>query len=292
MSLVLDSTREIWQQALEKHPEPYAIVLALSGGNDSRATYYAAKALNIPVTHILHIHTGTGIQQTTEWVRWFATEHAKLPYLEGSAGNRFEKRVLTHGFIGRGFRAHEIAYHLLKRGALVKTLSQEIRQKKRNRTILLLNGARLSESDNRAKNFANTPIRADKPRSKNVWVNLLQHWSKQDCFDICDENHAPQNPVARELCRSGECMCGTMQEIQARSEASSIYPEWGRWLDSLEMRVKETFPWGWGEPVSKEWLAEKAGQMRLFDAETFQPMCSSCNANLPQCPSPTSTLRP
>ncbi|MEM6839569.1 MAG: phosphoadenosine phosphosulfate reductase family protein [Cyanobacteria bacterium P01_C01_bin.120] len=273
----LESSKEIWKSALSQYT-PYAVVLALSGGDDSRATYYAAKALDIPVTHVVHIHTGTGIQQTTDWVRWFANEYAQLPYLEGSAGDRFEKRVLKHGFIGRGRSAHAIAFHLLKRDVLTSVLSK-IRQRKRGRKILILNGARLAESDNRAKNFANTPIRPDKKGSSNIWVNLLQHWTKADCQNICSDNKAPQNPVARELCRSGECMCGTMQSLQAREEAAALYPEWGDWLTDLERRViKAGFPWRWADPVPKCWAAEKAGQMRLFDSETFQPMCTSCNA--------------
>ena len=272
----LDSSRAVWNEAVSRY-QPYAIVLALSGGNDSRATYYAAKALNIPITHILHIDTGTGIPQTTEWVRWFATEYADLPYLEGSAGDTFRKRVLNHGFIGKGRQAHAIAFHLLKRDVLTSELSRGIRQGKRNRSIFLLNGARLAESDNRAKNFADTPIRPDKKGSSNIWVNLLQYWSKQHCQDICADNKAPQNPVSKELCRSGECMCGTMQSQQERAEAAAIFPEWGRKLDALEAEVKEAgFPWGWGDPVPKGWAAEKAGQLRLFDQD-FQPMCSSCN---------------
>jgi len=135
----LESSRQVWQQAIAQYPQPYAVVLAMSGGDDSRATYYAAKALNIPITHILHIDTGTGIRQTTEWVRWFANEYAQLPYLEGCAGSRFEKRVLQHGFIGQGKAAHAIAFHLLKRDVLTNVLSREIRQRKRNRPIFLLN---------------------------------------------------------------------------------------------------------------------------------------------------------
>jgi 3'-phosphoadenosine 5'-phosphosulfate sulfotransferase (PAPS reductase)/FAD synthetase len=223
----------------------------------------------------MHVHTGTGIQQTTDWVRWFATEYAQLPYLEGTAGDAYRNRVLSHGFPGMGRQAHSIMFHLLKHRVLTRVLAG-IRQRKRGRKILILNGARLSESDNRAKNFADTPIRPDRPGSSNVWVNLLQHWSKADCQDICLDNKAPQNPVAKEICRSGECMCGTMQSQQAREEAAALYPEWGAQLDALEKEVKAVgFPWGWGEQIPQDWAREKAGQMRLFDQD-FQPMCTSC----------------
>jgi 3'-phosphoadenosine 5'-phosphosulfate sulfotransferase (PAPS reductase)/FAD synthetase len=271
----LQSSRQIWQSALAKYPTPHAIVLALSGGNDSRAVYYAARALEIPITHILHIRTGTGIQETTDWVRWFANEVAQIPYIEGDAGDTYERRVLANGFIGRGLDAHAIAFHLLKRDVLTRELAK-LRQRKRNRPILILNGARLSESANRRKNLSD-PIRPDRLGSSNVWVNLLQHWDKLHCAAICDAHNAPQNPVARELCRSGECMCGTTQELSARAEASALFPEWGRWIDDLERRVMQDFPWGWGQPIPKTWSCEKAGQLRLFDAD-FQPMCTDCTS--------------
>ena len=281
----LDSTKQVWDEALSRYT-PYATVLALSGGNDSRATYFAAKALNIKIDAILHINTRTGIQQTSKWVRWFADEYAQLPLIEADAGDSYENYVLRKGFFGVGTgkasSAHTMAYHILKAKHLTKALSQHIRQGKRNRKIFILNGARIAESANRKSNL-NQPVRADrvdkdgKDKSSNIWVNLCHHWSKQNCADICDENHAPQNPVARELCRSGECMCGTTQGQQARIEASSLYPEWGAWIDGLESRVKEKFPWGWGEPVSQNWQSEKRGQLRLFDAD-FQPMCSTCTA--------------
>lgn len=275
----IGSSRAIWEQALKTHGEPYAKVLALSGGNDSRAAYYAAKELGIEIDYILHVRTGTGIQETTDWVRWFATEHAEIPYIEADAGDTYERWVLEHGFFGLGREAHAMTFHLLKRDQYVSALSREIRQRKRNRKIFLINGARIAESENRRKNL-NQPVRPDKRGSNNIWVNLCHYWEKQHCVDVCEDNHAPQNPVARELCRSGECLCGSYQPKEDRIEAATLYPEWGAWLDDLERRVQEKFPWGWGDRIPKSWSAEKAGQLSLFTAD-HQPMCSTCLKNAP-----------
>lgn len=67
----LDSSRDIIDRALAEI-EPYAIVAMISGGKDSLCAYLVAKALGVPVTHILHGVTGTGIAETTEFVRDFA----------------------------------------------------------------------------------------------------------------------------------------------------------------------------------------------------------------------------
>lgn len=278
----LDTSREIWDLA-NKNYTPYATVLALSGGNDSRATYYAAKALGIKIDAILHVNTRTGIQQTTDWVRWFANEYAQVKYIEADSGTTYEDYVLRKGFFGVGtgkHSAHSFAFRLLKRDAYVSALSREIRQRKRDRKIFLLNGARLSESRNRAENLS-APVRPDKLKadgsdaSSNIWVNLLQHWNKSDCEAICSENKAPINPVTRELCRSGECMCGTTQSQQERAQASAIYPEWGEMIDELDSYAKEKFGFGWGEQKPK---GGKVSQLNLFDVDDFQPMCSTCNA--------------
>lgn len=265
--MLLETSQKIWQTAIEKYP-PYATLIALSGGGDSMAAYYAAKALGISIDGIIHVRTGTGIFETTQFVRWFAGEEG-IPYLEGDAGNTYENRVLNKGFFGRGMRAHSYAYHLLKKAPLEKTISKEIRQRKRNRNVLLINGARLSESENRRKNYTASPVRVS---NNNIWVNLLQHWTKSDCEAIRNDNQAPCNPVSKQLCRSGECMCGTMQSHQERLEAAALFPEWGQWLDGLEAKAKETHPWGWGVEIPKSWQQEKQGQLSLFDS----PMCTDC----------------
>jgi 3'-phosphoadenosine 5'-phosphosulfate sulfotransferase (PAPS reductase)/FAD synthetase len=272
MNELLQQSHEIAKEAIASY-SPYAIVLAISGGNDSIATYYVAKRLGIQIDFILHINTRTGIRQTTEFVRKFA-ESEQVVYIEGNAGTAYENYVMRKGFFGRGKTAHTYSYHILKKDCLRKTLSANIRQGQRGRNILILNGARIEESDNRAKNFANKVIRQDTQKS-NIWVNLVHYWKKIDRDEFLTECKAVCNPVAKELCRSGECMCGTMQSQQAREEAAFFFPEWGEWLDKLERRVMQRFPWKWGQDIPKTWQLEQKGQLRLFDAD-FQPMCSDC----------------
>ena len=272
-SSALESSRKVYEQALRSFP-PFAVVLAFSGGNDSLATYYAAKVLGIKIDYILHVNTRTGIAETTEYVRKFAASTG-IPYLEADAGDKYEKRLFLRGFFGRGRHAHTLTYHILKKQQIRAALAT-IRRRKQNRNIWLLNGARVAESDNRAKNFAGKEIRRSDSKSSNIWVNLIHYWQKSHCSNLLADCKAPCNIVSRELCRSGECLCGSMQSVQARHEASVLFPAWGAWIDALEKKVMETFPWGWGEDIPVSWQLEQKGQLRLFPREDFQPMCSGC----------------
>jgi 3'-phosphoadenosine 5'-phosphosulfate sulfotransferase (PAPS reductase)/FAD synthetase len=262
----LDSSREIVERAISQY-SPYAIVCMMSGGKDSMLAYQLAVALGVPVSHVLHGVTGTGIAETTQFVRNFAATQ-KPTYIEANAGTSYVDYVQRKGFFGRGVSAHTFAYHVLKLEHFRKALSRHIRQGKRGRRILLINGARIQESANRAKNLAE-PIRADE---NNVWVNIAHNWSKDERDAYLDNVGAPCNPVAKKLCRSAECLCGTQQSKATREEVSFFYPAWGKWLDELEAPVKAKFKWGWGENPP-DWLQqEDAGQMRLF-----QPLCVECN---------------
>jgi hypothetical protein len=200
-----------------------------------------------------------------------------MPYLEADAKDKWEKYVLRKGFMGRGLRAHSYAYHICKQQHLRSVISHNIRKGKRNRPILLLNGARVEESGNRKRNMT-TVVRSDPAAKPNLWVNIIHYWEKKDCVEFLDGLQCDRNPVTKLLCRSGECMCGTMQSQAQREEAAYWYPEWGKQLDALEKRViANGFPWKWGEHISKRYLEKKAGQLDIFD--DWLPMCHSCTAN-------------
>ena len=263
---MIESSRAIIERAIMEY-SPYAIVSMISGGKDSLCAYLVAKELSVPVTHILHGVTGTGIPETTEFVRAFA-EGESPTYIEANAGTAYVDYVQRKGFFGRGMQAHSYAYHMLKRMHFSSTVSRHIRQRKRNRPVLLLNGARVQESANRAKNLSE-PIRKDGP---NIWVNICHNWSKDERDEYLDRCNAPCNPVTQVLCRSGECLCGTSQSPATREEAAFYFPEWGRWLNELEAPVKAKFGYGWGQDTPAWVQQEKAGQLNMF-----RPMCIDCD---------------
>lgn len=265
---LVERAAAIWRRAAEQY-NPYAVVMMFSGGSDSTAAYEAARRAGVPLTHILHGRTGTGIPETTEYARRVG-QSSGLVYLEADAGDAYERYVLRKGFFGRGETAHNYAYHTLKAEHFRKALSRGIRQGRRGRSILLINGARAQESSARGRKIP-AAIRADGP---NVWVSLIHDWNATEKRDFLAETGSPINPVTQTLCRSGECMCGTTQSQAVRAEAAYWYPRWGRWLDDLERRVMARFPWRWGDDVPSWFAQTQRGQLSL--GADFLPMCHSC----------------
>lgn len=194
-------------------------------------------------------------------------------YLEANAGDAYEKYVLRKGFFGRGEVAHKFSYHILKWTHFRRTISAAIRQKKRNRNILFVNGARRLESERRKVTMVN-PIIVQDGKGPNIWVNIINEWEKFECHNFLDGLGIKRNPVSINLCRSGECMCGTMHSKGDRAEAGYFYPKWKQWVDEIEKAVDEKgFKWGWGEEMPK--IKKPTAQMEM----DFQPMCVGCAVN-------------
>jgi 3'-phosphoadenosine 5'-phosphosulfate sulfotransferase (PAPS reductase)/FAD synthetase len=246
---LLDRSAAIFHEAYQKY-DPKLVVALVSGGNDSLTAYYvAAKYLHIKIDAVIHVHTGTGIPETLDFVRGWAAGLKGSQYIERSAGSAFEDYVRRKGFFGVGRQAHPFAYHLLKASPLRKAMSY-LRMRRRRFPILMLTGIRLEESVNRKYYFSENTIKPDPAAPNNLFVNLIEHFSARDCLDLLNDVQAPRNPVAALLHGSRECMCGTMQTDEDRAEAEYWYPKWGRWLRELDADVRKSFGYGWGEKTT------------------------------------------
>jgi hypothetical protein len=169
---------------------------------------------------------------------------------------------------------HKFSYHLLKVNPFDKAISKYIRQGKLGRNIILLNGVRVDESDNRADNFGDTTFRWQK---KNNWVNIIHWLTKPQCLDILSDQGIERNPVSIALGRSGECNFGTMQSEADRMAASEFDPAWGEWMQRLRKEITLKFGWDIGQNPNKKALeAIKAEAQKLTE---FMPMCIGCKAN-------------
>lgn len=262
-SNLLSSSAQILRQAIEEF-KPTHIVSMVSGGKDSSASDQVARELGAEIDLRMHGNTRCGIPLTSEWTRDYYGNLGE--YVEADAGTAYEDYVLRKGFFGKGIAAHGFAYRILKATPFRKAVSKHIRQGKRNVRVMLINGARKDESENRQKHLQT--FRRDPACPNNIWVNLIHEWSQEDRDEYLRSRETPINPVARELCRSGECMCGTMQTQQERWEAAAIYPEWGKWLDELDAEAKRLHGFGWGDTFPR--IDRRQGTL------PFQPMCKDC----------------
>lgn len=243
--------------------QPTHIVATVSGGRDSAAEVEFARDLGVKIDLILHCRTGTGIPETTTHV---VDYYGNLgpDFVMADAGDAYERYVMRKGFFGVGPAAHRFSYHVLKADPMRAAISRHIRRRRRGVRVMLLNGARASESANRRLN-----LKEERLDKGNLWVNIIHDWTDGDRDRYLRLNQVPINPVAVQLCRSGECMCGTQQTMAERAEAAALYPQWGAWLKDLEGRARAKHGWGWGENMPRPPDPNQA--------EMFQPMCMGCS---------------
>lgn len=261
----IDSSVRIIRNAIAEH-SPDRIVSMVSGGRDSAASDAISRELGVKIDLVMHGNTRTGIPLTTQ----FVTDHygnLGPDFAVADAGTAYEDYVLRKGFFGKGISAHAFSYRVLKATPFRKVVSAQLRQRKRGVKVLLLNGARKDESANRTANLQVT--RADPAAPGNIWVSAIYDWSQEDRDAYLESRDIPINPVAKALCRSGECLCGTMQSPAERVEAAAIYPAWGRWIDGLEAEVRAKHGFGWGQAFPRK-------RRDPSQADLFQPACTSC----------------
>lgn len=210
--------------------QPYAVVLMLSGGDDSITSLVAALMMGVKIDFIIHGITGTGLPECRQYVGEVAAKY-NIPIIYADAGTAYEDYVMRKGFFGKGPDAHKFSYHILKVNPFDAAISKYIRKRVPGRKIILLNGVRVEESENRADNFGDNPYRWQK---NNYWVNIIHWWTKKECLQLLADECVQRSPVAVALGRSGECNCGTMQSEADRIVASEFNPIWGGVDDEFE----------------------------------------------------------
>lgn len=259
----VEGSAAIFRDALDQF-NPTHVISMVSGGMDSAASDQVAREIGAKIDFVMHGNTRCGIPETTEFVR--ATYGALGSYVEADAGTAYVDYVIRKGFFGKGVGAHGFAYRVLKATPFRKAVSREIRQGRQGVRVLFLNGARKDESDNRKANLQT--FRRDPAAPNNIWVNLIQNWDQETRNGYLAARGTAINPVATQLCRSGECMCGTMQSDQERIEAAVLYPAWGQQLAELEAEARRLHGFGWGEAFPRP--------VDPRQSDLFQPMCIGC----------------
>lgn len=268
-TLMLESA-EIVNQAIIK-VNPYAICMMLSGGDDSVTALNVALMLGVKIDFIIHGITGTGLPCVREYVRKVANRY-RIWLIEADAGDAFEKYVLRKGFFGRGVSAHSFSYHLLKINPFDKAISKHIVKGRTGRKLILLNGVRVEESENRADNFGEVTARWTR---NNCWVNIIHWWNKKDCLELLEAEKIERNPASIELGRSCECNCGTMQSSVDIDRVSEFDKDFGKWMTGLRKAVIAKHGWDiWQNPTKQQIEMRKL----TADFPEFMPMCVGCKS--------------
>jgi len=188
---LLEESKDIVCKAIVE-VNPYAIVLMLSGGDDSITALQVALMLGVKIDFVIHGVTGTGLPEVKQYVRE-TCNRLGFKLLEADAGTAYEDYVMRKGFFGKGTDAHKFSYHILKVNPFDTVISRYIRKGVAGRKIMLLNGVRVEESDNRADNFGDNPYRWQK---NNYWVNIIHWWNKTDCLKLLISTNFNRSPVA------------------------------------------------------------------------------------------------
>jgi|SRR6056300_299038 3'-phosphoadenosine 5'-phosphosulfate sulfotransferase (PAPS reductase)/FAD synthetase len=273
----------------------YGIVAAFSGGDDSIVvTHFANEYLDDCCT--FNADTMTGLKptrdhidkciETYKWTSEIIQATAEgMPGESGTESNKFvrdnwregetayEEYVLNHGFGGPAM--HPRMFQRLKERPLMK-LRRKLANGERGGRVIVISGVRHDESAIRA---GYKRAWQDVPKQGLTWVNPFYYRTAEDFALYRDEFGLPRNPVKQRCGISGECCCGTFGSKDEREAYKQIDPVFHKYLADLETKVRERFPWGWGNGPPKWFMDKKRGQKFLWEFEDlkFQPMCVGCN---------------
>jgi 3'-phosphoadenosine 5'-phosphosulfate sulfotransferase (PAPS reductase)/FAD synthetase len=266
---------------------PQYIIAAYSGGNDSIVSTHFARE-QYPDCIVFNADTMIGLKPARDHIarvcqsqKWDAEiiqarslsrppEYPKSEWIEGATA--YETKTLNYGFGGPPF--HKYFYTVLKERPLMELRRRIIT---RGRRILVVSGIRHDESSIRA---GYKRAWKDVPKQGTAWVNPF-YWRSATDFELYRQEFGlPRNPVKARCGISGECCCGSFGSPDERLAYQELDAVFHAYLDELEGRVMERFPWKWGHGPPEWWKAAKYGQMFLFQDShappEFQPMCVGC----------------
>jgi 3'-phosphoadenosine 5'-phosphosulfate sulfotransferase (PAPS reductase)/FAD synthetase len=209
-----------------------------SGGHDSLVTTHVTSQ-HPTFEGVIHIDTGTGVPQTTQFVRDVCAQYGWRLIIQRPRTTYLQLAV-EHGFPGPG--QHNLMYRMLKERALRQA-------KKRARKITAgafgySTGVRLQESQRRMGHVETT--RAD---GEGNWISPIYNWTALDVNTYMRLNALPRNPVKDHTHMSGECLCGAYAQP---NEAKM----WAQWYPGVAERLRK-----W------EALVQQARELQVWEAE-------------------------
>jgi 3'-phosphoadenosine 5'-phosphosulfate sulfotransferase (PAPS reductase)/FAD synthetase len=271
-----ETLKQSWamiDEAVEEYKLTHIYSL-LSGGHDSiTATHLAS--FHPKFAGVIHINTGTGIPETTQYVRETCKQYG-WELIEVKPFIPYEGLLMKYGFPTSAL--HGFFYQRLKERpvrAAVKQIKKEHNLGHRGK-VGLISGVRKQESQKRMM-INDTPY----AEGSRVWIPIIAEWSSCDCNHYMENNTVPRNPVKDALGMSGECLCGANAQKDEYKLIKSLYPETGKRIDAWESIVSTAWStgvldipaqycrWGNGRRASDD-------QLELPGMEVGH-MCSACD---------------
>jgi len=235
-------------------------VALCSGGMDSAVATHIAVRWG-PADIVVHLDTGTGIDDNEAYVREFAREINAQPWTLGTHED-YEEIVAEHGFPGPS--RHGIMYRRLKERQL-QTLAARVAG-----DLHCWTGVRALESDRR--------MRSVEPEGEHAggrwyWHAPIHDWSTQQCEAYIDRFELPRNDLWDTLGRSGDCWCGCFGSPEELLDAEAAgHGDHADWLRTLEAEIDaddEQGRWAWGALSDAERRAERVDDRQVT-------LCSHC----------------
>ncbi|MFD3714299.1 phosphoadenosine phosphosulfate reductase family protein [Streptomyces sp. NPDC058677] len=285
--------------------ELLGLFVLYSGGNDSVVLQHLVRKYmrdrGIFRRHfggIIHVNTGTAIEQTTQHVResaaaWGWKLHELQPrvtYLDLVLGNVLSTRgpnkgrPVWLGFPGPGGDSHNVMYMRLKDEPL-QTFRRRlvgptggIRRK-----VIYVGGMRWAESQKRFRTAAEVDV-----DGAIVWLSALVHWTNEHMREYraryrCQQQHKhsphrlcgpealPLNEVTEHLHMSGDCACGAYAKPGELEERRFFYPKNAARIDEWQRAVEAAgiAACKWGERPPSSMRQPKGRRVK-------ERLCAAC----------------
>lgn len=262
---LMTASARILDDAIETHLEGRELVgrvVLYSGGNDSTALTHLFRQV---ATHAAHANTTIGIERTRQFVRDTCTLW-NLPLIEKQPPQSYRDLVLEVGAFP-GPAMHFKMYQRLKERSL-RQVRRELVTNGRSQRVLFIAGRRRAESARRSD------VPAHERVDSVIWVSPLVDWEKADLAEYRATFGVPENPVAKALGMSGECLCGAFAEPGEYERIAAVDSDAAEEILAIEHALHERghsgprCQWGWGA-----YRADPDGQ-----PSKTGPLCSSCDA--------------
>lgn len=255
---------------------------------------------------IVHVNTGTAIQETTEHVReavpaWgmkLTELTPKVTYLDLVLGNVRATvgpnigRSVWLGFPGPGKLPHNVMYRRLKDEPLQRLRASLVGREGARRKVMYVGGMRWDESDKRFRTAEEVDVDGGI-----VWVSPVVHWTdahmreyraryrcekahRHSPHRMCGDEALPVNPVTENLHMSGDCACGSYAKPGEKEERRFFYRENAELIDLWEKTVRDAGIAAsvWGQAPPKGFNPTPAG---TADGSVLERLCTNCKPPIP-----------